>query len=141
MVGSVDVLGDDLNINGAVAVLPDDFDVAAIIKDPLPPVVAENGIDKVEGQINAGKERREIVLGRNIHTTCLEVTEPEADDEITGDRDAHMASVLARYRKSLTERTKYHLGLTIFALLIPFTLLIAFMLLLYLAYRMCRFWK
>jgi histidine decarboxylase len=84
----------------------------------LPPVVAENGIDKVEGQINAGKERREIVLGRNIHTTCLEVTEPEADDEITGDRDAHMASVLARYRKSLTERTKYHLGLTIFALLI-----------------------
>jgi histidine decarboxylase len=118
MVGSVDVLGDDLNINGAVAVLPDDFDVAAIIKDPLPPVVAENGIDKVEGQINAGKERREIVLGRNIHTTCLEVTEPEADDEITGDRDAHMASVLARYRKSLTERTKYHLGLTIFALLI-----------------------
>jgi histidine decarboxylase len=110
MVGSVDVLGDDLNINGAVAVLPDDFDVAAIIKDPLPPVVAENGIDKVEGQINAGKERREIVLGRNIHTTCLEVTEPEADDEITGDRDAHMASVLARYRKSLTERTKYHLG-------------------------------
>jgi histidine decarboxylase len=118
MVGSVDVLGDDLSINGAVAVLPDDFDVAAIIKDPLPPVVAENGIDKVEGQINAGKERREIVLGRNIHTTCLEVTEPEADDEITGDRDAHMASVLARYRKSLTERTKYHLGLTIFALLI-----------------------
>jgi histidine decarboxylase len=118
MVGSVDVVGDNLSINGAVAVLPDDFDVAAIIKDPLPPVVAENGIDKVEGQINAGKERREIVLGRNIHTTCLEVTEPEADDEITGDRDAHMASVLARYRKSLTERTKYHLGLTIFALLI-----------------------
>jgi histidine decarboxylase len=118
MVGSVDVVGDNLSINGAVAVLPDDFDVASIIKDPLPPVVAENGIDKVEGQINAGKERREIVLGRNIHTTCLEVTEPEADDEITGDRDAHMASVLARYRKSLTERTKYHLGLTIFALLI-----------------------
>ncbi|GAU43330.1 hypothetical protein TSUD_390290 [Trifolium subterraneum] len=118
MVGSVDVLGDDLSTNGAVEVLPDDFDVAAIIKDPLPPVVAENGIDKVEGQINAGKERREIVLGRNIHTTCLEVTEPEADDEITGDRDAHMASVLARYRKSLTERTKYHLGLVIYALLI-----------------------
>jgi histidine decarboxylase len=118
MVGSVDVVGDNLSINGAVAVLPDDFDVASIIKDPLPPVVAENGIDKVEGQINAGKERREIVLGRNIHTTCLEVTEPEADDEITGDRDAHMASVLARYRKSLTERTKYHIGLTIFALLI-----------------------
>ncbi|GAU35989.1 hypothetical protein TSUD_207940 [Trifolium subterraneum] len=118
MVGSVDVLGDDLSTNGAVEVLPDDFDVAAIIKDPLPPVVAENGIDKVEGQINAGKERREIVLGRNIHTTCLEVTEPEADDEITGDRDAHMASVLARYRKSLTERTKYHLGLAIYALLI-----------------------
>ncbi|RHN52345.1 putative histidine decarboxylase [Medicago truncatula] len=110
MVGSADVLVNGLSTNGAVELLPDDFDVSAIIKDPVPPVVADNGIDKEEAKINGGKEKREIVLGRNIHTTCLEVTEPEADDEITGDRDAHMASVLARYRKSLTERTKYHLG-------------------------------
>src|SRR3954470_12030319 len=101
MVGSVDVLVDDLSINRAVDVLPDEFDVSAIIKDPVPPVVAEtNG--KVEAQFNSGNEKREIVLGRNIHTSCLEVTEPEDDDDITGDRDAHMASVLARYRKSLT---------------------------------------
>jgi histidine decarboxylase len=118
MVGSADVLVNGLSTNGAVELLPDDFDVSAIIKDPVPPVVADNGIDKEEAKTNGGKEKREIVLGRNIHTTCLEVTEPEADDEITGDRDAHMASVLARYRKSLTERTKYHLGLTMLALLI-----------------------
>lgn len=60
--------------------------------------------------LNAGNEKREIALGRNIHTSCLEVTEPEDDDDIAGDHDAHMASVLARYRKSLTERTEYHLG-------------------------------
>lgn len=118
MVGSVDVLANDLSINGAVEPLPQDFDVAAIIKDPLPSLVAENGIVKEEAQINEGNEKRKIVLGRNIHTSCLEVTEPEADDEVTGDREAHMASVLARYRRSLTERTKYHLGLTILALLI-----------------------
>jgi histidine decarboxylase len=50
------------------------------------------------------------VLGRNVHTTCLEVTEPEANDESTGDKEAYMASVLARYRKNLMERTKHHLG-------------------------------
>ncbi|CAN6438984.1 unnamed protein product [Victoria cruziana] len=71
------------------------------------------------GTINGGKaeeplpgegRKREIVLGRNVHTMCLEVTEPEADDEITGDREAYMAGVLARYRKSLIERTRHHLG-------------------------------
>lgn len=54
---------------------------------------------------------REIVLGKNVHTTCFEVTEPDADDESTGDKDAYMASVLARYRKTLVERTKHHLGM------------------------------
>lgn len=62
-----------------------------------------------------GKEEnrtsREIVLGRNVHTMCLEVKEPEADDEITGEREAYMASVLARYRRSLVDRTKHHLGI------------------------------
>lgn len=118
MVGSFGVLADDLSINGAVEPLPEDFDTTAIIKDPVPPVVGENGVVNGEAQVSKGKEKREIVLGRNIHTTCLEVTEPEADDEVTGDREANMASVLARYKKSLTERTKHHLGLTIFARLI-----------------------
>ncbi|XP_057429878.1 serine decarboxylase 1 [Lotus japonicus] len=110
MVGSFGVLADDLSINGAVEPLPEDFDTTAIIKDPVPPVVGENGVVNGEAQVSKGKEKREIVLGRNIHTTCLEVTEPEADDEVTGDREANMASVLARYKKSLTERTKHHLG-------------------------------
>ncbi|KAJ4917294.1 Serine decarboxylase [Raphanus sativus] len=34
---------------------------------------------------------------------------PESNDEFTGDKDTYMASVIARYRKTLVERTKYHL--------------------------------
>ncbi|CAH1447048.1 unnamed protein product [Lactuca virosa] len=59
--------------------------------------------------INGKEKPREIILGRNVHTTCLEVTELDADDEVTGERESYMASVLARYRKSLLERTKHHL--------------------------------
>ncbi|KAJ6335834.1 hypothetical protein OIU77_025725 [Salix suchowensis] len=80
-----------VHLNRKVAV--EDFDLMA--------VEAENG-NKQNG--------REIVLGRNVHTTCLEVTEPEANDEFTGDKEAYMASVLARYRKNLMERTQHHLG-------------------------------
>ncbi|XP_040867797.1 serine decarboxylase [Glycine max] len=38
---------------------------------------------------------RKIVLGRNIHTTCLEVTEPDIDDEVTGEREAYMAGIFS----------------------------------------------
>ena len=72
-----------VHLNGKVAV--EDFDLMA--------VEVENG-NKQNG--------REIVLGRNVHTTCL--------DEFTGDKEAYMASVLARYRKNLMERTQHHLG-------------------------------
>ncbi|TQE03289.1 hypothetical protein C1H46_011101 [Malus baccata] len=51
-----------------------------------------------------------MVLGRNVHTTCLAVTKPESNDDFTGDKEAYMASVLARYCKTLIERTKHHLG-------------------------------
>ena len=87
------------------------FNPAAVVPEPLPPLVLTNGQDQVEydDEIDQHK-KREIVLGRNVHTTCLAVTEPEANDEVTGDKDAFMASVLARYRKTLVERTKYHLG-------------------------------
>lgn len=61
-------------------------------------------------RINGEDEAREIVMGRNVHTTCLSITEPNDDDESTGDKDAYMASVLARYRKNLVERTSNHLG-------------------------------
>ncbi|KAK3012198.1 hypothetical protein RJ639_010893 [Escallonia herrerae] len=99
MAGSVELLSAELNLE-KIEPLPEDFDPTTVVKDDLPPVVAD------------GKEvkKREIVLGRNVHTTCLEVTEPDVDDEVTGERDAYMASVLARYRKSLVERTKHHLG-------------------------------
>lgn len=83
-------------------ILSDEFDLTAVIEaEPLPPFVEENGDSSV----------RAIVLGRNVHTTCLEVTEPDANDEFTGDKEAYMAGVLARYRKTLMERTKYHLGI------------------------------
>ncbi|KAL0360375.1 UNVERIFIED_CONTAM: Serine decarboxylase [Sesamum radiatum] len=78
------------------------FDPTAVVAEPVPPVADSNG--------NDAEKRREIVLGKNVHTTCLEVTEPDADDESTGDKEAYMASVLARYRKTLVERTNYHLG-------------------------------
>ncbi|KAG6544383.1 hypothetical protein Mapa_014217 [Marchantia paleacea] len=51
-----------------------------------------------------------MVLGKNFHDFCLTITEPEFDDDVTGEKDAYMAGVLARYRKTLVERTKYHLG-------------------------------
>jgi len=69
----------------------------------------------VEAEAEAKREeaangRREIVMGRNVHTSCFAVKEPDADDEETGEREATMASVLALYRRLLVERTKHHLG-------------------------------
>jgi hypothetical protein len=62
------------------------------------------------GRANQKANGGEIVLGRNLHNMCLPITEPDANDECTGDKEAYMASVLARYRKTLIERTKHHLG-------------------------------
>ncbi|KAK4271214.1 hypothetical protein QN277_019938 [Acacia crassicarpa] len=107
---SVGIVADESSIMKAVEPLPEDFDPTAVIKDPVPPVVENNGSVRGVTKMREDKSKREIVLGRNVHTSCLEVTEPDADDEMTGDRDAYMASVLARYRKSLMERTKHHLG-------------------------------
>lgn len=102
MVGSIDVYAGDLDTE-KIEPLPEDFDPTTVIKEPVPPVVEAETEDK--------DKKREIVLGRNVHTMCLAVTEPESDDEVTGEREAYMASVLARYRKSLIERTKHHLGM------------------------------
>ncbi|KAG0578732.1 hypothetical protein M758_4G043000 [Ceratodon purpureus] len=74
----------------------------------LPALV--NGQDGEAGDDVVVEQTQDFVLGKNIHGTCLEITEPEVDDEVTGDRDAYMAGVLARYRKTLVEKTKYHLG-------------------------------
>lgn len=81
------------------------FDPTAVVAEPLPPVATENG-----HELKHKIAEREIVLGKNVQTSCLAVTEPEADDEFTGDKEAYMAGVLARYRKTLMERTKHHLG-------------------------------
>ncbi|CAL9098893.1 unnamed protein product [Musa textilis] len=59
---------------------------------------------------NGAGEDRGVVLGRNMHTLSFAIKEPESDDELTGEREGYMASVLAKYRKSLVERTKHHLG-------------------------------
>ncbi|KAG1369782.1 serine decarboxylase 1 [Cocos nucifera] len=91
-----------MDLREKVEPLPEEFDPKEI-SDPAGS--APNGV--FEG--GDGKNR-EIVLGRNVHKMCFAINEPEADDEITGEREAYMASVLARYRKSLVERTKHHLG-------------------------------
>ncbi|KAJ1402294.1 Pyridoxal-phosphate binding site [Sesbania bispinosa] len=114
MAGSVDVLAQDSSINGAILkLLAEDFNHKVFIKDLAPPTMGENGIVKGEAHQNqksTEKSEGKIVLGRNIHTMCLEVKEPDSDEEVTGEREAYMASVLAKYKRSLTERTKYHLG-------------------------------
>ncbi|PWA45804.1 hypothetical protein CTI12_AA514440 [Artemisia annua] len=103
MAGSIDVMLRDLKLD-TVESLPDDFDPTTVINDILPPVAIDAKL------VNGIEKPREIVLGRNVHTSSLEVTELDAEDEVTGEREAYMASVLARYRKSLLERTKHHLG-------------------------------
>ncbi|KAK8649188.1 hypothetical protein V6N13_129922 [Hibiscus sabdariffa] len=65
---------------------------------------------EIKGVEEPSEKSREIVLGRNVHTTCHSITEPEVNDEQTGDKEAQMVGVLARYRKSLMERIKHHLG-------------------------------
>lgn len=113
MAGSVDVLAPDSSINGTTKSLPEVLNSTAFISDHVALVAGENGISKVEAQNGTENGERKIVLGRNIHTMCLEISEPDIDDEVTGEREAYMASVLAKYKKTLTERTKYHLGLIV----------------------------
>ncbi|XP_059631616.1 serine decarboxylase [Cornus florida] len=111
MVGSVEVEGTSALSNGKVGHLSGEFDPTAVVPEPLPPLAVANGEDVVNGDLGKGGEKkREIVLGRNVHTTCLAVTEPDADDESTGDKEAYMAGVLARYRRTLIDRTQHHLG-------------------------------
>ncbi|KAK9740858.1 hypothetical protein RND81_03G066200 [Saponaria officinalis] len=104
------------------------LDPTVLVFDPVPPpVVVSSSDDDVDGgdvaatkkmrsgdneeRENGGKDTdRGIVMGRNVHSTCLDITEPEANEDVTGDKEAYMAAVLARYRQSLLERTKHHLG-------------------------------
>ncbi|KAK8951775.1 Histidine decarboxylase [Platanthera zijinensis] len=92
-----------MNRSGKVEPLPEEFDPKEIVS----PMALESDAGAVEECVET---RREIVLGRNVHTMCYTIKEPEVDDDVTGEREGYMASVLARYRKSLIERTKHHLG-------------------------------
>lgn len=122
MVGSalVEAMAGDLGRK--VQILSEDFDPRAVVVESVPPVV-ENG-KEMNGEVEREEEeeeeekRGEIVLGRNVHASSLAITEPDANDEFTGDKEAYMASVLARYRKTLMERTKHHLGIVL--IIIPF---------------------
>ncbi|WVZ75107.1 hypothetical protein U9M48_023195 [Paspalum notatum var. saurae] len=88
-------------------------EAAAVAAEPLPmELEPPEAVAAAEEELEAanGRRAREIVMGRNVHTSCFAVKEPDADDEETGEREAAMASVLALYRRSLVERTKHHLG-------------------------------
>lgn len=100
------------------------FDEHPVFVEPLPPLAGSkdgdlNGEHAAEADENG---KREIVLGRNVHTTCYAITEPFDDEDFTGDKEAYMASILARYRMNLIERTRYHLGFSFFEtrLVFPF---------------------
>lgn len=87
--------------------LPEEIPVESF-KTILPGLV--NGQSEEAEKDVVVEQTKNFVLGKNIHGTCLEITEPEMDDDVTGDRDAYMAGILARYRKTLVEKTKFHLG-------------------------------
>lgn len=105
--GLVDLGGAAVAVNGVGKGMRPEAVAAAVavaMEVESPPRPAEE-----EGE--GSPTRREIVLGRNVHTASFAVKEPDADDEETGEREAAMASVLALYRRNLVERTKHHLGM------------------------------
>ncbi|XP_054787297.1 serine decarboxylase 1-like isoform X2 [Prosopis cineraria] len=69
--------------------------------DTSPPVVS-NGSFLREYDKEVMKKRKENVE--------FAITEPDVDDDITGDKEAHMASLHARYMKTLIQRTTHHFG-------------------------------
>lgn len=68
MAGSIGMMLRDLNLE-TVESLSEDFDPITVINDPLPPIANDashiNGVKSINGK----KKPREIVLGRNVHTT------------------------------------------------------------------------
>ena len=99
--------------NAGIEAVIGKFDVNVVFSDPLLPLPEINTVVDLKGQQHAEsnqKGKREIGLGRNAVATCFPITEPDDNDESTGDKEAYMASVLARYRKNLLEKTKYNLG-------------------------------
>jgi hypothetical protein len=56
---------------------------------------------------------RKFVMGRNMHGSCLQITEPELNDKDTGEKEAYMAAILAQYKEILIEKTNFHLGVCV----------------------------
>ncbi len=82
----------------------------------LPPVVVEitNGCGGGGGGSgDAHGHPQKFVMGRNMHGSCLQITEPELDDKETGEKEAYMSAVLAQYKEKLIEKTKFHLGVCV----------------------------
>ena len=51
-----------------------------------------------------------VVGGGNMNCSSYAITEPSMDGEMTAEKEASMASVLAAYRETLVKRSKYQLG-------------------------------
>ncbi len=80
----------------------------------LPPVVMEitNGCGGGGSGDEHGRPRK-FVMGRNMHGSCLQITEPELNDKETGEKEVYMSAVLAQYKEILIEKTKFHLGVCV----------------------------
>ncbi|XP_026452339.1 serine decarboxylase 1-like [Papaver somniferum] len=79
--------------------------------DSVPESFIPGGMTPENGVISREKTGENRVR-RNVHDATLShaITEPEADNENTEERDANMATVLAKYENYLLERVKHQLG-------------------------------
>lgn len=84
--------------------LPDEIPLLSLKTVQLPTchMYGQNGkpVQKTKGS----------VLGKAVHGTGLEITEPEIDAELTGELEAYMASILAWYVETVVEKSKCHLA-------------------------------
>ncbi|WOG97162.1 hypothetical protein DCAR_0416501 [Daucus carota subsp. sativus] len=65
---------------------------------------------EVGEELNPTSKKEIVKVNKNAHLRCLPITEPDVDDEITGEKDAYMTQVLAQYQKSLVQITSNQLG-------------------------------
>ena len=65
---------------------------------------------EVGEELNPTSKKEIVKVNKNAHVRCLSITEPDVDDEITGEKDAYMTQVLAQYQKSLVQITSNQLG-------------------------------
>ncbi len=99
--------------------LPEEIPLEALKKTVLPspaPALPPVVVEITNGCGGSGDEHghpRKFVMGRNMHGSSLQITEPELDDKETGEKEAYMSAVLAQYKEILIEKTKFHLGVCV----------------------------